>query len=93
MSAAQQVEDRGISTGEVFLRLNRGRGDREGKEELRFALKEFNRVHYVDVRMWFLGRDEQWRPTAKGITIKLSEYHDVLTALEKYEEKIRGLRR
>jgi hypothetical protein len=49
--------------------------------ETRIALCELNGHRYLDVRMWVLGSDDEFRPTATGITIRLGDIPAITGAL------------
>jgi hypothetical protein len=56
---------------------------KDGDEELRVELREYNGFAYVDVRNWWAPRDTGEKRPGKGVTIKLRELGDVADALER----------
>jgi hypothetical protein len=61
-----------------------------GAEELRVTAGEFQGKPTLQIRVWFLGRDKEFRPTPKGIAIRRTELAGVLDALEKVVANYKG---
>jgi hypothetical protein len=56
---------------------------RDGREELRVNLAEYQGRPYLAVRLWQRDQSGAWWPTRKGVSIRLSEARDVADALAK----------
>ena len=50
-------------------------------DKLVISLREYQGHAFVDLRLYFLGDDEQWHPTKKGITVSPSQWDDFMAAL------------
>lgn len=61
------------------------RGDRE---EIRVVLGEYQGKPTLGIRLWFLGRSDEWMPSQKGCSIRRDELSGVITALQ---EAAKGL--
>lgn len=59
----------------VFLDMPRGR------DVLRVSASEFKGREYVDIRVWYVDRDGDLKPTAKGVSLRPDAVQDVLRAL------------
>jgi hypothetical protein len=68
-------------------------------EQLQIAVKEYQGHTYVDIRLFFLGDNEQWHPTKKGITVSPAlwpEFMEAVGQVDKHlpsEDALRGRRR
>ena len=58
-----------------------GTVEKNALERIQIAVKEYHGHLYIDVRLWFLGDDEQWHPTKKGITVSPDQWDEFMTAL------------
>ncbi len=61
-----------------------------GKEQIRWSWDLFSSdggelSRYVSVRKWYKSDNGQWRTTKAGITIRLSELDEVVTALQRLQ--------
>jgi Transcriptional Coactivator p15 (PC4) len=59
-----------------FLDIRKSDGER-----LRVELREHRGRVYVDFRNWFLAPDNEWRPSAKGLTLRPEQIPEVVRAL------------
>lgn len=50
-------------------------------EQIQIAVKEYQGHTYVDLRLFFLGDDEQWHPTKKGLTVSPALWPEFKQAL------------
>jgi hypothetical protein len=53
----------------------------DGSEELRIELAEFKGKEFVNVRIWFRGEDGKFYPTKRGVSLKLRELPEIVSAL------------
>lgn len=67
--------------------------ERRGDERLAVSWREYGGTHFLDVRLQFKAADGTWRPTKKGITVKVAEIFGVHDALEKACELAKAVRR
>ena len=65
-----------------------GTVEKNALERIQIAVKDYQGHVYVDLRLWFLGDDEQWHPTKKGITVGPSQWDDFLAALGQVEAQL-----
>lgn len=56
------------------------RGDRE---EIRVVLGEYQGKPTLGIRLWFLGRSNEWMPSQKGCSVRRDELSGVIVALQK----------
>lgn len=66
--------------------------ERGETERLCVALREYQGHHFIDVRVQFRAEDGEWRPTKKGITIKMRELHLFSDAIGKACELAKAVR-
>ena len=59
-----------------FLDLRKSAGER-----LRVELREHRGRIFIDFRNWFLAADNEWRPSAKGLTLRAEQIPEVVRAL------------
>lgn len=55
----------------------------KGEDQVRVSLSEFHGRQYVDVRIFYMADDGEWKPTKKGITLNPDLMHDVHEAIAK----------
>jgi len=60
----------------VFAELPKGPLDKPV-----ISLREYQGHAFIDIRLHFLGDDEQWHPTKKGVTISPSQWDEFMRAL------------
>jgi hypothetical protein len=51
-------------------------------EKLCVSLREYRGRSFVDIRQHFLGDDDVWHPTKKGITVELALWPDFVAAIQ-----------
>lgn len=66
--------------GEVLWQAARGQ---DGSERIRLSRKSYLGRTFLDLRIEWRVADGSWRPTKKGVSIRLGELADVKDALEK----------
>ena len=54
-------------------------------EDVRVSLHELQGHHFVDIRVYQLGRDGLYHPTTKGVSIPVKKLHQLTVALRKAE--------
>lgn len=59
----------------VFLDLPRGR------DVLRVSSSTFKGREYIDIRVWYVDRDGDLKPTAKGVSLRPDAVQSVIQAL------------
>jgi hypothetical protein len=67
--------------------------DRKDGERIVVAWREFHGFHYLDLRLFFRATDGTWKPTKKGLAVKLSELFNVADALNDACERARAVKR
>jgi Transcriptional Coactivator p15 (PC4) len=50
-------------------------------EKLCIGLREYQGHTFVDLRLYFLGDDEAWHPTKKGVTVSPAQWADFVAAV------------
>ncbi|MFA5628780.1 MAG: transcriptional coactivator p15/PC4 family protein [Dehalococcoidales bacterium] len=52
---------------------------KNSKEQIRIMLNEYKGTKYIDIRIFFMGKDrEEYFPSKKGITLSENKYNDLL---------------
>lgn len=62
-------------------------------EKIVVSLSEWSDSEYVDIRLWYdasNGRNTEWKPTKKGITIKPEFLKDLREGIDKAIEELLG---
>ena len=57
--------------------------ERRGGERLAVMWREYEGHHFVDLRIQFKTEDGEWKPTKKGVTIKVHELWNAGDAIAK----------
>ena len=64
--------------------------EKSGNEKIKFSLTEFKGKNYVDLRVYYEDDEGDWKPTKKGITVPLAQFHELaknVNTLEVYLSK------
>jgi len=56
-------------------------------EKIMITISEFKKKRYVDLRVYFMNDEMEWRPTKKGITIAPDLIDQVIDALKRAKEE------
>lgn len=75
MTTAAQFEPR----GEALAILERN----GGLEQLRVVDDDWLDRRFVNLRVWFLSNDGEWKPTKRGVSVRIHELETVICALDK----------
>jgi hypothetical protein len=59
-------------------------------EKLCVSLREYRGRSFVDIRLHFLGDDDVWHPTKKGITMGLALWPDFVAAIQCHGDRPPG---
>lgn len=73
-----------MSSVTVFLEQPRGR------DVLRVSTSDYKGRSYVDLRVWYVDRDGELHPTAKGVSLRLEAVDDVIEALSDASNALGG---
>lgn len=65
-------------SGELLVSIARGES-----EQLRVSLDEYEGHPFISIRLWAMDRGGAWWPTKKGVTVRVRELGQVITALGK----------
>jgi hypothetical protein len=68
-------------TGRRLATFPRALRDGHATEELRIVLDEYEGHTYLGLRIWVEGKDGQWWPSRRGLTIRPAELVDAIKAL------------
>jgi hypothetical protein len=64
------------NAGTVFLDLRKS-----DTEHLRIAVREHRGRTFIDLRNWFVGSDEAWHPSDKGVTLRPDQVPEIVRGL------------
>ncbi len=59
---------------------------RRDHEEVRVVLNEYHGQQWLDIRLYFQTEDGEWRPTRKGVSLRLDKLPELLSGLERLAE-------
>ncbi len=62
--------------------------EKNSREKVIVLIKKFKNNYYLDIRVYFKGSDEEYKPSKKGIMISLEMLDDLKEALEKVEKAL-----
>lgn len=48
----------------------------------RVALTEWQGENYIAIRQWYMNQAGEWKPSQKGVNIKVAHMDNLMTALE-----------
>ena len=55
-------------------------------EEIRVSLSEYLGHKLIDIRVYYQGEDNEYRPTKKGLSISVEKFNDLQEAINKTEK-------
>ena len=55
---------------------------RNENEEVQFSIGEYKDKLYFDIRLFFKGREDEWRPTKKGLTFSTGHFGEFEKGIE-----------
>jgi len=61
-------------------------------EIIRIERKSYNDFKYIDMRIFFLGDQDKWLPTKKGVTFSPNLINEVIDTLKKVSHEITDLK-
>jgi Transcriptional Coactivator p15 (PC4) len=64
------------NAGTVFLDLRKS-----DTEHLRIAVREHRGRMFIDIRNWFVGGDQAWHPSDKGVTLRPDQVPEIVRGL------------
>ncbi|MFP4363924.1 MAG: transcriptional coactivator p15/PC4 family protein [Spirochaetia bacterium] len=57
-------------------------------KDIRVQAEEFKGKWYVSIRKWYEDDEGEWRPTRKGINMKVEEWNEFLQKLDEIRKDI-----
>lgn len=63
---------------------------KNAREELRVEYTLFNGHHLLAFRVWAHTGDDGWKPTKKGITVRVAMLPDLLRCLSEADKQLRA---
>ena len=63
---------------------------KNGKEDVRVIVRTWNGYELLDIRGWYKDDKDEYRPSAKGISIRLEQVPELLKALKPLEKLFQG---
>ncbi len=64
---------------------------RNPTEEVRAGIKEFKGRQYIDIRIYYLDDQSEWKPTRKGISLATDFMPELKNAVESIEKELKTL--
>ena len=58
----------------------------KGSALIRFSIRQYAGIEYVDIRQFFEDDEGSWKPTKKGVTISLERLDDFAEGVRKLQE-------
>ncbi len=62
--------------------------EKNSREKVMILIKKFKNNYYLDIRVYFKGSDDEYKPSKKGIMISLEMLDDLKDALDKVEKAL-----
>jgi hypothetical protein len=60
--------------------------ERNETEIIRVEKKEFKGKEYIDIRIFYLDSDNEYKPTKKGVTLKPEKIDEMIGVLQSLKE-------
>lgn len=58
-------------------------------EQVQLSIREFENRHYLDVRIWFLPKNEQeYKPTKKGLLLDLKQINNLNKGVQELSKAV-----
>jgi len=58
-------------------------------EIIRLEITEFRGEQYLNIRVWYLDKDGEWKPTKKGVAIRPSLFSDFKKYVLEAEQELK----
>lgn len=58
-------------------------------EIIRLEITEYKGEHYLNVRVWYLDKDGEWKPTKKGVAIRPSLFSEFKQYVLEAEQELK----
>ncbi len=62
--------------------------EKNNREKVMVLIKKFKNNYYLDIRVYFKGNDDEYKPSKKGLMISLELLDDLKDALSKVERAL-----
>ncbi len=62
--------------------------EKNSREKVMVLIKKFRNNYYLDIRVYFRGNDDEYKPSKKGLMISLELLDDLKDALSKVERAL-----
>ena len=62
---------------------------RNPTEEVRAGIKEFKGRRYIDLRIYYMDDQGEWKPTRKGISLATDFMPELKTAVDELEKELK----
>jgi len=64
---------------------------RNPTEEVRAGIKEFKGRRYIDLRIYYMDDQGEWKPTRKGISLATDFMPELRTAVDAIEAELKNM--
>ncbi len=65
-----------------------GEFNKSTQETVRVSIEEFKNRKYLDIRIYYLSGENEWKPTKKGVTVSLDLVSELSKHIKKAEKEI-----
>jgi hypothetical protein len=80
-----------MTGGDIQLAVfPRGRRGEEDSEQLKIQVREYEGKKYLDLRIFFRGREGDMLATKKGLTLRVKELDQAIAALQRARSILNG---
>jgi len=62
--------------------------EKNALEQIQVAVKEYQGRVYADLRLFFLGEDEGWHPTKRGLTVSPVLWPEFMAAMARVDKHL-----
>jgi hypothetical protein len=62
--------------------------EKNSREKIRISLSEFKGKKLIDMRIWYVDKEGEYKPSKKGLSISIDKYDELKNAILKLENMI-----
>ncbi len=62
--------------------------EKNSREKIRISLSEFKGKKLIDMRIWYVDKEGEYKPSKKGLSISIDKYDELKNAILKLEDMI-----
>lgn len=63
--------------------------EKNSREVIRLSLSEYKAKKLIDIRIWYLDKDDEYKPSKKGLSLSIDKFDELKNAILRMEQLIK----